>query len=657
MRHGLIAGITTFLLLVGTGVSYAAWTAGAQATSTASAATLALSTSGFDSNAFTFQNHRLATTGSVTLTNTTDTPSTTAGTYRMTLGYTGSAALASALTVAAWPTTTPATCAAIVTPPPGTVTGSWDTVATAATPLSGPLAKGASASYCIRVTSGERGDLASSNGSLAIQPSISATLEVGNWSQSASSTTTQQTAWIFPAFGATPNTWYQVRNQGTGKCLDVYGASAASGTGAIDYGCKSGNSSGDYNQQWKFTRTTGDYFDVTPRHAPLVRLDVTGGSTASLAPVDAQTDDAARESQEWQLQEQPGSVYQLVNRKSGLCLQVNNTSFYTPEIEYAQVVCDGSAGQRYALVVKDVDVPAMTLSCAAAPNGGVTYSWTGAAIDTYNFEAKPDAGSTWSAIGDAAAGATSFTVLPAAVSGADGQYNMRALWLTNQLATSNLWKTTTGGVASLGCSAPLPILNAVTCSPSPDRAVTIAWGHAAPSTYTIQLWSNGGWINNGTATTGSTSYTIAGNQNWFDGVRTMRVVSGSVNVEFEVYNSGYASSYLWCLPPQQITATCQNSATDGDYITLSWTRTSTGTSSVRVTLPGISSFTRPVSISGTTASVQIRDDEVRYATAGNSIPTTFRLEADSVDVGLLPDLNIRITGTGTNTNSKNIYCS
>ncbi len=658
-RHGLVAGITTFLLLAGTGVSYAAWTAGAQATSTASAATLGISTSGFTSNAFSFQNHLLTTTGSVTLTNTTDTPSTTPGAYTMTLGYTGSSVLASKLAVSVWPTTNPSGCASVGSPPMGTVTGFWDTVATTGSPLTGSLAKGTSQSYCLRVSSAERGQLASTAGALTIQPSISASLKVGNWSQSASATTTQSTAWIFPAFGPTPNTWYQVKNQGTGDCLDVFGANTTSGTGAIDYACKAGNATGDYNQQWKFTRATGDYFDMTPRHAQAVRLDVVGGSTATLAAVDVQTDDGARMSQEWQLQKQPsGDVYQIVNRKSGMCLQVYNTSVYTPEIEYAQAVCDGTAGQSYTLIVKEVDVPAMTLSCAAAANGGVTYSWTGAAIDTYNFQYRPNGNGSWSSLGDATAGATSITILPAAVSGADGQYNVRAMWLANQLATSNLWKTTTGGVPGLGCSAPLPTLNAVTCTPSPTRAVTIAWGHAAPSTYTIQLWSNNSWINEGTANAGSTSYTIAGNQNWVDGVRTMRVVSGSTNVEFEVYNSNYAASYLWCLPPQLITpVSCQNSTVNGDYITLSWTRTSAGPSVVRVTIPGIASFTRSVTVSGTSASVQIRDDEVRYATAGNSIPATFTLEANSAVVGLLPDRTIRITGTGTGTNDKNIYCS
>lgn len=660
LSHGAITGITVFLLFVGGGISYAAWSAGANATSTATGATLKISTSGFDSNAFTFRNSALTTTGSVTLTNSTVTTSTSPGNFKMSLGYTGDAALASGLNVSIWSTTNIATCTPGAVIPTGAKTGLWSTVATTMSPIEGSLIKGTSASYCIRVSASSRESISATttNGGRSIQPSISASLSVGNWSQSASATTTQKTEWIFPAFSAIPNTWYQIVNQGTSNCVDVYAAQDTSGVGAIDYACKAGNATGDYNQQWKFTKTSGAYYTVTPRHAQALRLDVAGASPSSLAAVNLQTSSGSRVSQEWQLQNVVGNLYQLVNRNSGMCLQAYNTSVYNPEIEYAQVTCDGSVGQRFALVVKQVDVPAVTLSCAAANGGGVTYSWTGAAIDLYKFEAKPTAASTWTGIGDAPQGATSITILPAAVAGADGQFNVRAMWLTNQLATSDLWKVTTGGMSVLSCTAPVPLLNAVTCSPSPNNSVAISWGHAAPSAYTIQLLSNGNWIDWGTAAAGSTSFTVAGGDYWYTGVRDLRVVSGPQSVQFQVYNSNGSqnSSTLWCWPTQPVTSvTCTNQK-DGDFLTLSWPRTSAGTSLVRMTIPGISSFTRNVTYSGSTASVEFLDDDVRYATAGNSIPATFQLEADGAVVGLLPDRNVRITGTGTGQNSKNLFC-
>ena len=655
LSHGVTAGIAVFLLLVGGGVSYAAWTTGADATSTTGAATLSISTSGFDSNAFTFKNNALASTGSVTLTNNTVTSSTTAGAVKMTLGYTGDAALAAKLNVSIWSTVNTSACTSEATVPGSATTGHWDAVATAASPITGTIAKGSSANYCIRVSGAERGDLASTSGALTIQPTISASLTVGNWSQSATASTTQKTAWIFPAFNPPPNTWYQIVNQSTSNCVDVYAMNTTSGTGLVDFACKTGNTATNYNQHWKFTQTSGNYYGVTSRNAQTMRMDVVGASKASLAAVDQQTSSASRVSQEWQLQTVTAGVYQFVNRNSGMCLQTNNTNVYPTDVEYAQATCDGSGGQRYTLRVIFTDVPAVTLTCAAASGGGVTYSWTGAAIDTYNFEAALAPGSTWTSIGNAAQGSSSITTLPAALTSVDGKYSVRAKWLTNQLATTNLWRTTTAGTTSLSCTEPVPVISALTCSPSPDRAVTISWGHIAPSAYTIELFSNGSWINFGTAAAGATSFTVAGGQNWYDGVRNLRVVSGPQSVEFSVYNSGYASSYLWCLPLQTITPVTCVQQSSGDYITLSWPRTSAGTSVVRMTVGGIN-FTRAVTYSGSTASVQFLDDDVRYATAGTSILATFQLEANGAVVGLLPDRTVTITGTGTGQNDKNLFC-
>lgn len=550
LKHGITAGIAVFLLLVGSGISYAAWTTGATATSTASAATLGISTSGFASTAFTFQDHSLTTTGSVTLTNNTVTSNTTAGTYSMTLGYTGDAALAAKLAVTIWSTTNPSGCAAVGTVPSGSIAGSWDTVATAAAPVTGPLAKGASASYCIRVSGAERGDLSSTSGTLTIQPSVAASLKVGNWSQSASATTTEKTIWIFPPFSPTPSTWFHIVNQGTLNCLDVHAAATTTGTGAIDYPCKAGITPSEYNQLWKFTATSGNYFDITPRHALNLRLDVAGSSTAALAAVDLETASSTRVSQEWQLQAQGGSVYQIVNRNSGLCLQVYNTAVYNPEVEYAQAVCDGSAGQRYAIIVMDTDVPVVTLACASASGGGVTYSWTGAAIDTYTFESSPNGGSTWTGIGDAPVGSTSMTILPATVPGADGQYNVRARWLTNQLATNNLWKTTTNGVSALGCSAP-PILQCTNTGSGNNRTVIFNFTPTTPASFKLQVRTTGTtWVDMMGGAFYSGSVTISGNPplNLSNASYPVRAVTsgGTVLGTSQLTVSGNSNKYLTC---------------------------------------------------------------------------------------------------------------
>ncbi len=533
MRHGLIAGTVTFLLLAGTGVSYAAWTAGASATSTAGAASLAVATSGFDSNAFTFQNHRLGTTGGVTITNTTVTSSSTPATYAMTLGYTGSAALASAIAVSIWSTSDTSGCASVGSLPPGTITGSWDTVAATSSPVTGTLVAGASARFCIRATSAERGELASSAGALSIEPSISATLTIDNWSRSATATTTEQTAWIFPAFGPYATAWYQVQNLGTGNCVDVHGATGSTGTGVIDYACKPGNASDGYNQQWGFTRTSGDYYDVTPRHAQDLRLDVVGGSGAALVAVDVQTDDDARSSQEWQLQKVAVNTYQIVNRLSGLCLQTNDTTVYGTDVEYAQAVCDGGVGQRFALAYKDGGLPPLALGCSQS-GSGVSYSLDGAAVDTYQFEAKPVSATTWVGIGEAQLGASAFAVAPGAMGGADGQYIVRALWLGNELATSSVWKTTSGATTTLGCSPP-PVLGCAETGNGRNRTVIFSFTPASPQTFALQVNTSGDvWMDMMGANLypGSASVTITGDPPFDLGVGSYPVraiaVGGSV---------------------------------------------------------------------------------------------------------------------------------
>jgi ricin-type beta-trefoil lectin protein len=552
LRHGIIAGIAVFLVVVGGSVSYAAWTTGATAANSASAANLGISTSGFTSNAFTFQNHLLSTTGSVTLTNNTVTSSTTAGNYSLTLGYTGDAALADKLSVSLWPTTNTSGCAAVGTPPSGTVTGTWSTVATTSSPITGSLAKNASASYCVRVSAAERDDLASASGALTIQPSVSASLTVGNWSQSASASTTQKTAWIFPAFSPAPNTWYQIKNQGTLNCVDVYAAYATSGTGAIDWACKTGNTSGDYNQEWKITRSSGNYFDLTPRHAQSTRLDVAGGSSANFAAVNVQTDSGTRVSQDWQLQAQASNIYQIVNRNSGMCLQVKDTSVYSPEVEYAQAVCDGTVGQRFALTTKDVDVPAMSLSCASANGGGVTYSWSGSAIDTYSFDTRLASGGSWANAGNAAAGATSITIAPSAVSGADGQYDLRAMWLSNQLATSSLWKTTVGSTSTLSCSAPATLQCTDTGS-GKNRTVEFAFSPSAPASFKLQVKTNSTtWVDmmGGSYFTGTVEISGDPPFNLDDGIYPVQAVTSGGAVlgtnQLSVNNSTKKNPYLRC---------------------------------------------------------------------------------------------------------------
>lgn len=568
LHGGAIVALSIVLAGTASGATFALWHATATVSSTASSADLELTTSGFDSVSATFANHRLTTTGSFTVTNATVTTSTQQADYDISLSYSGDASLAGKLTVATWPTTDPSGCATSGTTPATAATGTWaDFPSDPAQAIAGQLSEQQSASYCVRVAAAERGLLASSAGALAIQPKISATLNLGGWSDTATESTAQATAWIYPAYGPTANTWYQLRNQGSNKCVDVNAAATASGTAIIDFACKAAGTSGDDNQHWKFTRSSGDYYDIAPRNSESLRLDVVTGSTAGA--INVVTDTPSRATQEWQVQAQSAGVYQIVNRRSGLCLQPSSTLAIGGNPQYVSVACDGSAAQRFTLSDRGVDVPTVTLVCSTTGDG-VSYSWAGGAIGEYAFTAQRGGGGSAISLGSASESEATFAVPSAVINGNDGEYTVTATWNGNPLDTDRLWKTTTDGTSALSCSAPPPPLTALTCTNSGNNNVDIGWGHAAVGAYPVHLRTvQGGLLPVGTAQAGTSSYVVSAGSNWADEVRTLRVSYGSTVAEIEVIKmSDRNNDRLRCLPAPT-TLAC---SADGYNAYFSWPR-------------------------------------------------------------------------------------
>ena len=68
--------------------------------------------------------------------------------------------------------------------------------------------------------------------------------------------------------------FFRMRNELSGLCVDVSGASTADGAAVIEFACGT-----QTNQQWSFTDITGGSERVTARHSGKV-LDVTGQATA-----------------------------------------------------------------------------------------------------------------------------------------------------------------------------------------------------------------------------------------------------------------------------------------------------------------------------------------------------------------------------------------
>ncbi|MEV1047505.1 RICIN domain-containing protein [Streptomyces sp. NPDC049916] len=147
-----------------------------------------------------------------------------------------------------------------------------------------------------------------------------------------------------PAGSIDPAAWYQVRNAGSGACLDAADWGTGDGTALQQWACGAGA-----NQSWQFRPTDGGHHQVVNRHNSRV-WDVDGGSGA--------TADGARvhlwsytggTNQQWRA-EPLGSTgqFRFAARHSGKCLTVNGSST-ADGARLAQQPCDGSAAQAFTL--------------------------------------------------------------------------------------------------------------------------------------------------------------------------------------------------------------------------------------------------------------------------------------------------------------------
>lgn len=168
---GLVAVLAAALGCAG--VSYALWSSQATASSTVQAGAVGVTLTGGESLAVTYSASTLVNTGSLTVGNAGSVSSNY--TTVVTLGAGASAALASAVQVAVWPS--PGTCAA--TAPSSASTGTW----ASAPALSGTLAAGASATWCVRtsVTAAQ----VTANPNTQVAPTFTATASVGTWGATA----------------------------------------------------------------------------------------------------------------------------------------------------------------------------------------------------------------------------------------------------------------------------------------------------------------------------------------------------------------------------------------------------------------------------------------------------------------------------------------
>lgn len=467
LRGGIVATLALTLAMTGAGITFALWSSSASLETDASTAELALTAENFSSTDFTFRNHALKTRSSVTITNTTNTASELAADLTLAFGTTAgsSAALAQSVSVKVWRVSAGTNCTtATLADSDAEGSGTWALFPSITeTAL---LKHGQQAQYCIEsaATDGERSGLASVTGSATISPQITAKLTAGNFTATAVKVASQKTNYIYPAHNQpAPSTWYNVVNTGANqRCVDVGGGNGANGTAIINYRCKL---DGTLNQDWGLV--TASY---APRYVKIVTRYTSGSSPAqnlaigptSSGAVQVQTPDANSRAQQWQFQLRSNSgttdTFQIVNRDSGLCLQGNATE------ESAIVLreCDGSALQGFTLAPRLQVAPVLTLACVDT-GAGVTFSWTGKAIEEYKLEVAQVGSSTFVPLKTVPFGSESVMVLPGDMaSGAPtGSYAVRAKWRNHELGSTTLWNEKAGAEPSLACKAQTDLAVAV----------------------------------------------------------------------------------------------------------------------------------------------------------------------------------------------------
>lgn len=524
IHAALIGALVVLLAASGAGITFALWASQATVSSSATAATLAVSTTNFTSGAFTFGNHALSTRSSVTVSNTTTTSSTTPANIAVSLDIAGGdAALASLVTVQMWRVTTGTNCTTAT--PSGTVrNGTWASFTSFTE--TGLLVAGASAQYCLSSSIAERSSVATASGTLSIQPRISAVATVGNFSASATATTTQTTSHIYPATNQpAAHTWFQIRNSSTTRCVDVEGGTLGAGTTVIDYPCKTATGSDTFNQDWSISTASADprYVTIATRYNQNLLIGSTDAATTAGTGIQVQVP-ASGNHQQWQLQVRSTtagvSTFQIVNRASGLCLQASSAGTLT------QQACDGSAVQGFTMTNRGLESPTISsLMCAdttGPSNQTVVLSWTQPAFGAYTIQAQRS-GSTWTTVGTAPEDATSFTMPQADSQWTAGTRNIRVTYNGQTLASSTVWKGMNGTEHRLRCAAPAASVAGIVCASTPT-GVAYTWSEPAVGAYTFQARQGSGtWQDIAEAASGAMSVTSSSVGTFANGTADLRV--------------------------------------------------------------------------------------------------------------------------------------
>jgi poly(3-hydroxybutyrate) depolymerase len=132
---------------------------------------------------------------------------------------------------------------------------------------------------------------------------------------------------------------YRLVASHSGKSADINGASTAAGAVLIQWSTSTG-----LNQQFDFVDSGDGYYRVRARHSGLV-LQATGNNSGADI---AQQPDTNTASQQWRVVDQGGGAVSLVNKQSGLAMDVWSAST-ADGAHISQYTLTGNANQRFQL--------------------------------------------------------------------------------------------------------------------------------------------------------------------------------------------------------------------------------------------------------------------------------------------------------------------
>lgn len=143
--------------------------------------------------------------------------------------------------------------------------------------------------------------------------------------------------------GISTTAYYQIVNEASGMCIDDTGGSTSNGTQLQQYTCYSGN----LNQEWLFTATSGGYYEVTTYNSSTEAWNVVNNGTSPGTPMQLWTYGGGLNEQFEPVKLSSG-YYEFIDHNSGLCLNVPGGAA-TNSLQLQINTCNGSTSESFTL--------------------------------------------------------------------------------------------------------------------------------------------------------------------------------------------------------------------------------------------------------------------------------------------------------------------